>query len=338
MDINYVYFLPRTETPGRRKRFLVVEEGPKIPVIVTETDSIRRTADLVGELVRKSPVPDVIVDAGCATGRDLLFRTFTLFAPEKFSGRLYVSHLFQQVRESMPEKTVTADSGFIREVKGLLFGPRSNGGRRPFVPGDSLIAEIGVHPKRTLLPSETIRALSEHPLCTLPRFLIEETRRNTDRPIAFDEDALKQDMILLATNIAKTRQAPFPIGPYRWLFPESDGPANDGLRSSLHDFLFAVLDAGPRRRKKIRERFPTQSQVVGILNRLIQALDLPSSGLFRDERCGNRYDLICALLQLIFETWTLSLYRDRENKPQLVDLSLLNYATSKNFEKTLSLI
>ena len=338
MDINYIFFLPRTEIPGRRKRFLVVEEGPKIPVIVTETGSIRHAVDQIAELVRKPSMPDVIVDVDCDTGRDLLFRTFPMFTREKFENRFYVSQIFQQVCGSMPAKTIAAESVFIKEVKGLLLGPRSNGGRRPFVPSDGLIAEIGVRKKRSSLPSGTIRTLSEHSLCTLPRFLMEETHRNADRVIEFDEDALKQDMILLATNIAQTRQGPFPIGPYRWLFPANDWPTNDCRRSSLHDFLFAVLDSGTRRRKKIRERFPAQSRIIDILNRLVRTLELPSSGLFRDDVCARRYDLICALLQLIFETWTLSLYRDQENKPQIVDLSLMNYATSKNFEKTLSLI
>lgn len=336
MDKNYVFFLPRTEVPGRRKRFLVIEEGPKIPVIVTELGSIRQAAGLITEIARASPDLDVIVDTGCDTGRELLFRVFSFFQSEKEGRRFFVSQIFQHLRESIPEKNVSADAGFIRSLKGLLFGARSNGGRRPFMADDGLIAEIGVHKKRSDQPSGTIKHLSEHPLCVVPRFLMDEIRRGGPGSLTFDEDALKQDVILLATNIAKARQAPFPIGPYRWLFPENEWPANDCMHSSLHDFIFAVLDAGTRRRKKTRERFPAQSQVVIILNRIVQSLDLQSSGLFCESLCGHRYDLICGLLQLIFETWTLSFYRDRENKPQVVDLALLSYATSKNFEKTLS--
>lgn len=338
MDKNYVFLLPRTEVPGRRKKFLVLEEGPKIPVLITETSSIRQAAGLVGEIARDSPGTEIVVDTGCAAGRDLLLRIVSQFVAGKPPCPFSVSQIYQQVREKIPEKNVSADSAFIRDVKGLLFGPRSNGGRRPFTAGDVLIAEIGVHTKRTGQPSATIKSLSEHPLCTVPRFLMEETRRNTDHVVSFDENLLKQDVILLATNIAKTRQAPFPIGPYQWLFPENQWPAGDCVRSALHDFLFAVLDSGTRRRKKVRERFPAQCGIVNVLNHISDSLDLQASGLFRESLCGHRYDLICGLLQLIFETWTLSFYRDQENKPQIVDLSLLNYATSKNFEKTLSLI
>lgn len=336
MDKSYVFILPRTEVPGRRKRFLVVEEGPKIPVIVTELSSVRQATGLITEIARASPDLDVIVDAGCDTGRDLLYRVFHFFQSEKESRRFFVSQIFHQLRESIPEKNVSADAGFTRALKGLLFGARSNGGRRPFTNGDGLIAEIGVHKKRANQPSGTIKHLSEHPLCVVPRFLMEEIRRGGPESVPFDEDAMKQDVILLATSIAKARQAPFPIGPYRWLFPENEWPANDCMHSSLHDFIFAVLDAGTRRQKKIRERFPAQSQIIIVLNRIMQSLDLQASGLFCESLCGHRYDLLCGLLQLIFETWTLSLYRDQENKPQVVDLALLSYATGKNFEKTLS--
>lgn len=335
MDKNYVFFLPRTDVPGRRKKFLVIEEGPKIPVIVTESGSIRETSGLIAELARKSPGTDVIVDTGSAIGRELLFRVFPLFQSKENSRHLFVSQVFQQLKGTIPDKNVFTDPGFIREVKGLLFGARSNGGRRPFVPGDGLIAEIGTHKKRTQQPSDTIKRLSEHPLCIVPRFFMEETCRDAEHADGFDEDAFKQDIILLAMNIAKTRQAPFPSGPYRWLFPENGRPVNDCVRSSLHDFIFAVLDAGPRRRKKVRERFPVRSMIVCVLDRMVRSLDLSTAGLFRENLCGHRYDLICGLLQLIFETWTLSLYQDREHKPQVVDLSLLTYTTGKNFERTL---
>lgn len=336
---HFVYLLPRTDVAAERKRILVLEKHPGVPVLVTETGSIKQASALIGRIRDSVPSTEIIVDTGASAGRDILYRTMDRlkFNGREFDPNFHLSQLYEFLKGKMPAGTGNgADTKEFEDLAvSMLFSARSTGGRRPCMKGDTVVVRAARNdPEKT--PSEELHTdCFLHPLCFVPRFFIEESNRILGRQSVFLKDTDMQDTVRLAVCLSRIRQSPFPIRDFGWLFPRGEAGAVAGLRSRTDDFIHAVLDGTTRTRKTVTAKNPVQSEIVRLVDRLLRSVDIESSRLFSGPANGNRYDRIRNFLDLVFDVWTHSLYVDTEPRPQVMNLGMLNDHSRKRFEQAL---
>ena len=332
---NFVFFLPRTDdAAGKKTVFLIEKGGENDSPILTELGSVKRAVSMIREIRATAPGKVIAVDTACSVGRDLLCRSGSClkFNERGYDPLFFLSQLFFLVREKMPAHIHATDHTFMEPVIDQLHAARSNGGRRPCTLSDLLIAEIGTRFSQKTLPPELAERLIAHPLGQVLRFFAEMSKRILGNRSRSGPDHVTQTIVQLATTLATLHQSAFPVCDHHWLLPAR---VLDDQVGQVDDFMFGVLEGSTPTQKSLQKSLPVPGRIVRLADEFLSAIDLRAVPLFRAPAGGNRYARIRGLLDLLFKTWTLSLYVDCVTKPQIVDLSLLRSPAREEFERTI---
>jgi len=331
----FLYFLPKTGAVTPKQNILVLETFSNGPPQMSEIGSIRQAVDQIGHLRKQTPWTDIIVDTDAPAGREILRRTkqFLQFHENGYDPHFHLSQLFRTLKNRLPETPTAAPPDCVDLIVSMLFSARSLGGRRPCMKTDPLIAEVGLRDDPLALADHERKEFLSHPLCTVPKFFIDESKRVLGGTNTASADQEVPELVQLAGRIATIQQSPFPDRPYNWLFTgvTPEGP----LRSRVDDFIHSALCGATRKQCNIHL---AQVELVRKIDRLMESINIRSSRLFAGAGNTDRYERIRGFLELIFGTWAQSLYRDTEVKPRLVNTALLNSETRWRFEQMIPLI
>lgn len=324
-DQTYVYFLPRTDNAAEKKKFLLIQRISGFSAMISEAASLKEAVSIIRNIRHKTPWFHVIIDTDSLPGRDLLTRVSPLF-PRHHPTRhptLFLAQLFQQVKARIPENVFPVDGEFVTHVTSLLFSRRNQGGRRPCTGMDVLLAQIAVESKKDSLPAHLVDRLYRYPLCAVPKFFMTQARQ---QGLGLDMPASEfiREINALAGSIAKRRQSPFPVAYHNWLFDGAESASQAELKSRVDDFIFRALDGTTSQREKCSRHYPVQTQIVRRVDRFLNAVSIENASIFCGSVAFDRYERIRGFLELVLETWSMTLYADHTNKPQIVNLSRLD--------------
>ena len=335
---NFVFFLPRTDDAAGKKTILLIEKASENDsLILTELGSVRRAVSMIQDIRATAPGKVIAVDTACSVGRDLLCRSRSSlkFNERGYDPLFFLSQLFFLVRDWMPAHAQVRDSSFTKPVIDLLHTARSNGGRRPCMISDLLIAEIGTRLSRDDLPQNLAEQLTKHPLGQVLRYFADTSRRILGDRVRSDPVHVKRILLRLATTLASLHQSAFPFCDDHWMSPGIIPEDRADRIRQVDNFIFDVLEGSTHTRKSLRKSQTIPSRVVRITDEFLTAIDLRAVPVFHEPAGSNRYERIRGFLALIFNTWTLSLYADCVTKPQIVDLSLLRSPAREEFQRTI---
>ena len=336
---SWVYFLPRTNLTAAKKEFLLFERASETnSSCQSEIGSLKRATLLIQQIKATAPHTTVILDTATESGRELLKRSIPLvrFGTNGYDTTFQLCQLFDRVKGQIPAARHGYDPILSDQVLSYLFSARSQGGCRPCQKEDTLIAEIGrLSPNRSV-PARLGKALFSHPLCLVPRFFVEETKRCRGTETHYRATEIERQILQIGTGLARLRQSLFPIEDSSWSFGSllidvTDPEMPISLKSHLDDFLFAVLSGSTRARGRADSSFPVQSAIVRAADRFLAALEIETTLLFHEKIQPNRYERIRGLLDLLLGVWTFSCYADCVDRPQIIDSSILEATVRENF-------
>ncbi len=323
IDSSYVYFLPRTDDAAEKKTFLLIQQLPGYSTMISDVASVKEAVSVIRNIRLKTPWCHVLIDTGCLPGRNLLTKTVPYFpsGPPNADCRLYLAQLFHRLRETIPKKIYPTDRVFLNHVTGRLFAARNQGGRRPCTEMDILLARVAAYDTPDDLPERLGSRLYDSQLCSVPKFFLHRAL-SQGLNAEFAKTELVPNILRMAGLIAKLRQSPFPESYHNWLFETADSVSEPELKSRVDDFIYRALDGTTSKRNKCRREYPIQAKIVRSVDRFLESINIEGVSLFSSPL--DRYERIRGFLELILETWSMALYADRRNRPQIVNLSRLN--------------
>jgi hypothetical protein len=234
---------------------------------------------------------------------------------------LHLAQLFHTVREKIPKQAFPMDRVFLNLVTNHLFTARNQGGQRPCTEMDMLLARIAVCNAHEELPEPLVSRMYDCPLCSVPKFFLHRAQ-------SFDANLRESEfvpkIIEIAGMIARLRQSPFPEGYHHWLFEKGESTSETERKSRVDDFIFDALEGTTSKRNKCRRDYPIQTKIVRTVDQFLEAIHIDGVSLFHPPVALDRYERIRGFLELLLETWSMSLYADQRNRPQIVNLSRLN--------------
>ena len=330
---NFVWLVPATSDPAQRKGFYCYEHTrAKDPVIRSQIGSIKRAASVIGEIWDENPNRPVIVDVGVYAGRELLRRVTSLltFDAAGFEPRFFLTQQFPLVKGC----EFAADES----VRVGLLAARSVGGKRPCCVFDPLIAKVGDRGKRMSpkLSSVDARRMTEHPLCRVPLFFVEEAKRCHGSKTGYDAKLLERDILQLALGVATLCQSPFPVDKGFLVFSGGECCDSSSARSVMDDFIFAALSGPTKGRSSFIQKSPVACETVRRTDKFLAELNIAATKIFESGINRSRYARIRSFLDLLWGAWAVSFYKEAYESIPIVDLWLLQKPTRTRFEKFLT--
>ena len=332
---NYLFFMPQTDEVSRKKTLWLVDRTGQ-DAVISELRSIKRAEELINRVYTERLSTQIVIDTACQTGRELL-RRLKHISQEK--NRIWLTQAYYQLKQSPVWKPGILQKRIIDDA---ISAPRSNGGKRPcLLPHDLLCAELGSQTSKKLtLTAKQAVTLFEHPICCVPRFFIQATTESLGALTKFDAKIVEHTSVMLAANLLKLRQSPFPMFEYGWFstYPTLEqvqrSPQQTKLinRNRVDDFIFSVTEASTRVREEQIAKYPIQSELVRLADNLLSDLDIGSTRILKLDCNRSRYGRIRTFLNLMVEVWTWHLYADcKNNRPDVLDLSVFQAPARKRF-------
>jgi len=189
---------------------------------------------------------------------------------------------------------------------------------------------------RSKLSTADARRMTEHPLCRVPLFFVEEAKRFHGSKTGYDAKLLERDILQLALCVAALCQSPFPVDRGTLVFTGNEVPGSAQARSVLDDFIFEALSGPTKGRSNLARKSPVACETVRRTDKFLAELGVAATKIFESRVNRNRYARIRSFLDLLWGAWAVSFYKEAYEGIPIVDLWLLQKPARTRFEQFLT--